>query len=326
MINTRSIVVLAGILCCAGGVLWWRSGLGTGPRELDCRGADSALLEAAYGRGLPAAPGARRVFHLGHSLVGRDMPAMLAQLAPEGHGYESQLGWGVALKAHWEPGAEIAGFERENGHGRYRAAREAVASGDYDVLVLTEMVELRDALQHHQSAEYLHRWAQLARESAEHTEIFLYETWHPLDDPAGWLERLDGDLPALWERCLVDVELLRAGPERPVWVIPAGQVLAAFVRALEARGGVAGLEDREGLFALTPEGARDPIHLGDLGNYLVALTHFAVLYRQSPIGLPRELKRADGSAALAPSPAAAELMQATVWSVVGAYGRSGVRR
>ena len=32
--------------------------------------------------------------------------------------------------------------------------------------------------------------------------------------------------------------------------------------------------------------------------YLVALTHYAVLYRQSPVGLPHALSRADGTPAL----------------------------
>ena len=35
-------------------------------------------------------------YHLGHSLVGRDMPAMLAQMA--GHDHASQLGWGASLR------------------------------------------------------------------------------------------------------------------------------------------------------------------------------------------------------------------------------------
>jgi hypothetical protein len=44
---------------------------------------------------LPAPKGPLKTYHLGHSLVGRDMPAMLAQLA--GHEYHSQLGWSKAL-------------------------------------------------------------------------------------------------------------------------------------------------------------------------------------------------------------------------------------
>ena len=40
--------------------------------------------EALYARPLPQPEGPMRVYHLGHSLVGRDMPAMLEQLAGPG--------------------------------------------------------------------------------------------------------------------------------------------------------------------------------------------------------------------------------------------------
>lgn len=62
-------------------------------------------LSALYATPLPQPSGPMSVFHLGHSLVGRDMPAMLAQLA--GHDHASQLGWGTPLKAHWEPDEPI---------------------------------------------------------------------------------------------------------------------------------------------------------------------------------------------------------------------------
>jgi hypothetical protein len=85
-----------------------------------------------------------------------------------------------------------------------------------------------------------------------------------------------------------------------VHVIPAGQVLARLVRAIEGGQGVPGLQRREDLFALNPDGSQDLIHLNDLGNYLVALTHYAVLYHRSPVGLPHQLLKADGTPAVAP--------------------------
>lgn len=99
-----------------------------------------AELDARYAEPLPPPSGPLRVFHLGHSLVGRDMPAMLAELAGNGHRYESALGWGATLKGHWGD-APVAGAARENAHPRFRDAGEAADSGDYDAFVLTEMVE-----------------------------------------------------------------------------------------------------------------------------------------------------------------------------------------
>lgn len=265
-----------------------------------------------------------RVFHLGHSLVNRDMPAMLEQLAGKGHDYCSQLGWGATLKSHWEPDIPINGFEQENAHPRYEDARKAVKGGEFDVLVLTEMVEIKDAIKYHDSPEYVRRWAREARTNSPKARVYLYETWHRLDSPEGWLERLDRDLSMYWEGELLAKGMAHADTGGPVHVIPAGQVMARLVRRIEREGGVSGLKSREDLFARKPDGTLDNIHLNDVGNYLVALTHYAVLYHRSPVGLPHRLKKADGTDASAPSEQAARLMQTLVWEVVTGYPKTGV--
>lgn len=265
-----------------------------------------------------------RVFHLGHSLVNRDMPAMLAQLAGTGHDYRSQLGWGASLRSHWEPGVPINGFEQENAHPRYEDARSAVKSGKFDALVLTEMLEIKDAIKYDDSPGYVRRWTREARTANPTTRVFLYETWHPLDSPEGWLERLDRDLPMYWEGELLAKSLAHGDTGGPVHVIPAGQVMARLARRIEQSAGQPGLMSREDLFVRRPDGTLDNIHLNDKGNYLVALTHYAVLYQRNPVGLPYRLKRADGTDASAPSEPAARLMQALVWEVVTGYPKTGV--
>lgn len=285
---------------------------------------DDAAFAARYTQPLTPPGQALSVYHLGHSLVGRDMPAMVAQLARaagfDGHDYRSQLGWGASLDQHWK--GEVPGFDAENATPAHRPAREAMASGDHDAVVLTEMVELRDAIRWHDSPRALTDWARAARAGRGDIRIYLYETWHRLDDPAGWLERIDGDLPALWEGVLLRQAMARDGVGT-IHVIPAGQVMATVVRAIEA-GQIPGLSQRADLFALTPEGVQDMIHLNDIGAYVVALTHFAVLYGQSPEGLPHSLLRADGTAATDPGPDAAAAMQRLVWQVVLGYPATGV--
>jgi hypothetical protein len=56
----------------------------------------------------------------------------------------------------------------------------------------------------------------------------------------------------------------------------------------------------------------------------VALTHFAVLSGESPVGLPHELLRADGTLAKAPNAGVARIIQQVVWEVVRAYPASGL--
>ena len=288
-------------------------------------------LSRVHERPLSAPEGSMSVYHLGHSLVGRDMPAMLAQLAEAGlaraglagtHRYDSQLGWGTSLREHYEPDLEINGFDAENAHPRYRDAETALASGGYDAVVLTEMVEIKDAIKYHASARYFLRWAERARAGNPAVRVYLYESWHHLDDAAGWLARLDADFETYWLGDILGPALAQDA-EHPAYVIPAGQVMAELVRRAEASGGLDGF-DRKDLFQRREDGTLDTIHINDLGAYLVALTHYAVLYHRDPTGLPYELVRADGTQADAPDAAMAALMQEVVWEVVRSLPITGV--
>ncbi|NNE52957.1 MAG: hypothetical protein HKN30_11215 [Sulfitobacter sp.] len=299
----------------AGGALWGGIYL-WGRRKGRVRAAE------LYANPLTAPQGPLKVFHLGHSLVGRNMPAMLAQIAGKEHLYESQLGWGTPLESHWEPEVPINGFDVENDHPRYRDAKEALGAGTYDAIVFTEMVEIRDAIKYHESARYLAEWARYAHAANPDARLYLYETWHHIDDPSGWLDRVDADLQERW---LGEILLPALGrTDAPIHLIPAGQVMATFVRAVDARGGIAGIAGIEDLFARNADGTIDTIHFNDIGAYLVALTHYAVLYHRSPVGLPHQLNLADGSSAVSPSAEAALLMQEIVWEVVRRHPETGV--
>lgn len=266
----------------------------------------------------PATIGA--IYHLGHSLVGRDMPAMLAQLG--GHAYASQLGWGTTLKQHWEDGPAVPGYELHAAGREKVPAKDALSSGAFDVLVLTEMVEIRDAIRWYDSPRWLAEWVQLARDANPDIRVYLYETWHRLDDPDGWLERIEGDLPDQWlGRVLAPAEARRG--TGPIYLIPGGQAMAAVARAAEA-GRLPGVSSREDLFDRDEKGELDPIHMSDLGAYVVALTHFSVIYQRSPVGLPHRLKRGDGTDAASFDAEAAAEVQAIVRDVVARVPYSGV--
>lgn len=293
-------IILTGLALTAS-ITLWRLLRGPTPRE--------AKGEMTFGQALAAPTGPMQTYHLGHSLVGRDMPAMLAQLA--GHTYHSQLGWGASLGDHWS--GQVNGFATENAHSAHRPAHKALTSGEYAAVIFTEMVELRDAIRHHNSAQRLADWATLARKARPDVRLYLYETWHRLDDPAGWLERIDTDLPTLWQAQILQPAMQKAGD---IYLIPAGQVMAAAARMAEA-GKLPSVSTRRDFFA-------DDIHPNDLGNWLIAMTHYAVLYHRPPLGLPAQLARADGTAAAPPPPETARLLQELVWQVVNGYRASGV--
>ena len=284
----------------------------SGPQALE-----QADFDALYALPPGAVEAPLHVYHLGHSLVGRDMPAMLAQLAGEGHDYTSQLGWGATMREHWEPDIAVAGYAEENTHRQHRDPHEALAGASVDALVVTEAVEIRDAIRYQDSAKYLGFWAGAAWEANPAARVYLYETWHPLDGEEDWLTRLDRDLALYWEGAILRVALSAQDALRPIYMIPGGQVMAAFVREVEASGGIGPIRSRDDLFA-------DNIHFNDYGAYLMALTHYAVLYGRSPIGLPHALLTSDGNPAGDPGPEAAGAMQRVVWDVVTSYPPSGV--
>lgn len=317
----RRMIMLGGIAALGAGLtgawLWRRRRAGPGLPAARAPVA-RARFESAYHAALPPPEEPLRVYHLGHSLVGRDMPLMLAQLA--GHDHASQLGWGTPLRAHWEDGIEIAGFEGENAHPAHLPARPALASGRFDVLVLTEMVELRDAIRWHAGPHYLARWAAAARAGNPEIRVFLYETWHALDTPEGWLARIDRDLVTLWEGEMLQGAMAWDAP--PIHLIPGGQVIGAAARAAEA-GQIPGLTTRTDFFARDPTGKIDPIHLNDLGHYLIALTHYAVLYQRPTAGLPHDLALTGGRR-LAVPPETATALQALVWQTVRATPGTGI--
>jgi hypothetical protein len=285
---------------------------------------DPAALDALYAQPLAPPVKSLRVFYIGHSLVNKDIPRMVEQLAGPGHDHRSQLGWGTPLKSHWEPDVPINGFDVENAHPRFQDAHQAVESGKFDALVLTEAVEIKDSIKYHNSPEYIRKWARAARTANPQTRVYLYEVWHHLNDPKGFLARLDEDLGLYWEGVLLAQGLAHGDTGGPVYVIPAGQVMARVIREVEARGGVDRLKSREDLFYLNDKGERDMIHLSALGNYLVALTHYAVLYHRPPPAEPLNIQLVDGTPWPPISPELARLLSEVVWSVVTSYPKTGV--
>lgn len=97
-----------------------------------------------------------------------------------------------------------------------------------------------------------------------------------------------------------------------VFMVPVGHALHALHRRLQERpiAGYAGTD----AFSLYTDG----IHLDNVGSYLVACTYFAVLYRESPVGLPVPIAYGDIAAPLR------EAIQQIVWDVVRHEPLAGV--
>lgn len=265
-----------------------------------------------------------RVLFVGHSLVNQDMPAMARAVAASvgvDFTYDVQLIDGGSLEVNWNQAERATGVR----------AREALATGGYDTVVLTEAVNLDDHLRWSEPATHAARWYALAREHRPDVRLFFYETWHHRSEPRharglpllpsrlSWREHLDADL-GKWEHIVdgAEREYAVAHPSAPplgVHIVPGGQALAALVDAIRA-GQVPGVQDEGALFT-------DGVHLTDLGNYFIALVQVRTLTRAELEHATGSVTRADGQAVVLP-PATAQSLARIASRAVRLYPRSGV--
>ncbi len=272
-----------------------------------------------------------RVFYIGHSLQS-DIPDMVKSLAASAGGrafeFKEQFIPGAPLRWQWNEGRQHAGepvfqgtFDRE------------LAAGKWGALVLTDSVPRGGEELEAESADYLGRFVDFAREHQPRISLFFYETWHHLTsgternseyDTASprrtlkWRERLDADR-AMWRGIVERVNGPRAGRGEPVRIIPAGQAMGRLSDAAD-KGEAPGLTSIRDAFD-------DEIHPNPYGKYLVACVHYAVLFGKSPEGLPGDVKGRwgasywntpnwQGKSWPPPDPGLVRLMQRIAWETV----------
>jgi hypothetical protein len=258
-------------------------------------------------RGPVADAQARRVFHVGNSFTRwADLPRQVADFAAAqglAHVRGDQLSDGQGLAHHWANGLPGGAITRGT------PLRLELASGGWEVLILQP-----------QSRQWLpENLAAFAAEAtpfdslceATGTELFLFQYWPYLSEAPG----TQMEINAAFEQ--VRGQLSATGP--PVRVIPAGEALAEALREIDA-GALPGLSRAD--FYL------DDLHQSDIGGYLTALVHHAVIHARSPLGLPAMTLDADEAGddpVMLPSWLAARL-QHIAWDTARSHPGSGVPR
>jgi hypothetical protein len=102
----------------------------------------------------------------------------------------------------------------------------------------------------------------------------------------------------------------RDNPGKPIRIVPGGPALARLKREIDA-GRVPGITD---FFASQ---FSDDLHLSAPGRYLIALVHFACIYRESPEGKV-------GPLTSGLTPAQARIVQRITWDTVKNYPYAGL--
>lgn len=104
-----------------------------------------------------------------------------------------------------------------------------------------------------------------------------------------------------------------------VFMVPVGHVLYNLDQQMRA-GQIPGYSDIFQIYA-------DGIHLNNIGSYITAVTYFATIYQESPVGLPiasQYLPAANKPTDRPLTPELAALIQEVVWDTVRAEPLSGV--
>jgi len=281
-----------------------------------------AALPVLAGTGL-AKTGRERPFNLrvimsGHSLTD-PIPGPLTAMVRAAGG---EAAIGMKIDADTVPGSPIE-WRWEH---RDRTPDSRMDIGNYDLLVLTERVTVRSAMQWHRTKELALEWFNLAwtKGSGDRgAETILYASWISItsgpdnkdeydseEQLIPFRERLDLEMGS-WQEIVDHVNRIRISGSPPMRAIPGPKVMAAVYDAIAA-GTAPGLKAMSDIF-------EDSIHVNGLGGFLISLAHFAVIYGRDPRSIPD--LRGEGNW---PSREQAEWMKQLVWDVVRAYPDSGL--
>ncbi len=253
-----------------------------------------------------------RVVQSGHSLTDGIMAPLKFLVASEG-------ARGAMIDKSTIPGSPIDWRWNNSDRNNPTDARYNISR--YDVLVLTERAPLTMTMPSHKSPVDALRWFTHAwneGNGGQGAETILYASWanidsgpdfeNPYKDPDGHIpfrERLPREMRG-WEGIQSYVNENRPAGTPPMRIIPGPRLMAAIYDEIEA-GRAPGLTDISDLFA-------DGIHLSRIGEYFMALAHFAVIYERDPRGLQNFDEV---------SPEQAIWMQDLVWRILTEYNTHG---
>jgi hypothetical protein len=263
-------------------------------------GASNGVWAYSAWRGPIAPSNATAVFHIGNSFTRwGNIPLQLQQLASDAgraHARGAQLTDGMGLGYHWTNGL-FGGFMTTG-----TPARLELATATWDWLILQP--HSREWQPANLPAFVTHASLFAGLAASNGARVALYQYWNYLDETASDQIAINAAFEA--------VRAALASNGIDAVIIPAGQTFS------QAVANVASLTK--------PDLYQDNIHPSDIGYYLSALAHYAVVYAHSPVGLTNGAISANATnddPVVIPSGLATAL-QAVVWDTVRHHPRTAV--
>lgn len=258
-----------------------------------------------------------RTYFVGNSLTEAVNQSRVQSLA-SGRGnsldFGKNLRWGASLQYMWDNPADVSLVESP-----YNGYQNAFANYQWDVISLQPFG--RPMFGPTGDRTNIANFISLARVNSPNAQFYLYEQWPQkaengtLDFDANWLTAYSGgDDETVRTRDYYTSLTTRARQDalpllKPVLLVPAGDVMYELNQRMK-NGNVPGYTSINQFYS-------DNIHLNAVGSYMLSVTYYATLFRESPIGLPYD-------SAIIPNPAVAAQIQDAVWQVVTGNPLAGV--
>jgi hypothetical protein len=272
---------------------------------------------------LPAAP--LKVGMVGHSLLNHEIPQMLRNVATsKGKSIQvfEQITNGATINANWNHHAQAE--THADMKGTYGDLREEIAKAKppFDVLVLTERVAIKDAIEWEDTLGYTITWRNHALKFNPRAQVYHYATWvgfhngdwwKDVPDAATWRARTLSD-GKLYEKVSVQaVKDPRSAKGAPIELVPGHRAMAVLFDALAA-----------GKLPWLGKNIRaamaDDIHLKPVGNYYIACVMYGTLFKESPVGATGTTKGLWGGNLTELTQEQARDLQRLAWQAVSSAG------
>lgn len=264
------------------------------------------------------------VYHVGNSLTDQSYGICgIAESMGEEHGFGRHSIPGAPLEWLWDHRCE--GFIAPTGYGS--CADDILRNHAWDAVVM-QMRQRSLSQDTEDAANYM----QVAWSANPDCQAYVfqeypypYEANNATSYAALWLDNNAGKMHTrVYYEARADALTEQFPNRKPAFIVPIGEVLYELLTRIENGQSFPGVSHYNDL-SKKPDGNDD--HFNEKGKYLVAATHYATIYGQSPVGAANEgIKTSNKSwdAGYSVPGDFARAVQELVWEVVPAYSYSGV--
>lgn len=234
-------------------------------------------------------PAPLKVGMVGHSLLNHEVPQILRLIAASrGKSIEvfEQITNGATINANWNHHAQAETHpEMTKTYGDLREEM-GKAKPPFDVLVLTERVAIKDAIEWEDTLGYTVTWRNHALKFNPKAKVYHYATWvgfrngdwwKDIPDAATWRARTVADGQVLTQLAAKATKDPRSTKGAPIGMVPGHRAMALLFDALE--GGKLPWLGKNIRAVMA-----DDIHLKPIGNYYIACVMYGTLFQDSPMG------------------------------------------